>query len=427
MFASRTGWALAPNRFSAALDRHRASGREALDLTESNPTRCGFAYDPALLAALADRRGLAYDPHPRGLRAAREAVCGYYQERGADIDPEQIILTASTSEGYSFIFRLLCDPGDEVLVPAPSYPLFEFLASIQDVKLVSYPLLYDHGWQIDLHGLAEALSPRTRAILVVHPNNPTGSFVKPAAMDVLDALCRERGLALVADEVFLDYPHDGVPRASFASSNVAPPSRRLSRGRPARASGRRDRGPQNARFWRSGVGDAGATGQALTFTLSGISKICALPQMKLAWTVTGGAPELAREALARLEVIADTYLSVSTPVQLALPDFLAQRDEIQQQVKERVAANLAELDKQLAAQKSVRRLEVEGGWYAVLRVPVTRSDEDLAIDLLERHSVIVHPGHFYDFPGEGYLVVSLITPAEVFVEGATRLLTGFQQ
>ncbi len=384
MFASRTGWALAPNRFSAALERHRASGREALDLTESNPTRCGFAYDQSLLSVLADQRGLVYDPHPKGLRAAREAVCGYYRQRGAEIDPEQVILTASTSEGYSFVFRLLCDPGDEVLVPAPSYPLFEFLASIQDVKLVSYPLLYDHGWQIDLHGLAEALSPRTRAILVVHPNNPTGSFVKPAEMDLLDALCRERQVALVADEVFLDYAHDGAARPSFASPR-----------------------------------------QALTFTLSGISKICALPQMKLAWIVAGGAPEPAREALARLEVIADTYLSVGTPVQLALPDFLVQRDEIQRQVKERVAANLAELDRQLAAQKSVRRLEVEGGWYAVLRVPATRSDEELAIALLDEQSVIVHPGHFYDFPAEGYLVVSLITPVDVFADGVKRALGTF--
>jgi len=384
MFASRTGWSLEPNRFSTALERHRASGKKALDLTESNPTRCGFVYDPDLLAALGNARGLAYDPHPKGLRVAREAVCGYYKQRGAEVDPEQVILTASTSEGYSFLFRLLCDPGDEVLVPAPSYPLFEFLAAIQDVKLVSYPLIYDHGWQIDLHCLAEKLTTRTRAILVVHPNNPTGSFVKPAEMDALDALCRERQVALVADEVFLDYAHDGVSRTSFA--------------RPR---------------------------QALTFTLSGVSKICALPQMKLAWIITSGAPELAREAQARLEIIADTYLSVSTPVQLALPDFLVRRDRIQRQVKERVAANLRELDRQLAGQESVRRLDIEGGWYTVLRVPATRSDEDLAIDLLEQYSVIVHPGHFYDFPGEGYLVVSLITLQDVFAEGLKRLLGAF--
>jgi len=385
MFASRTGWPLAPNRFSVALERHRASGREALDLTESNPTRCGFAYDPSLLAALGDARGFAYDPHPKGLCVAREAVCGYYRQHGAEVDPGQVILTASTSEGYSFLFRLLCDPGDEVLVPAPSYPLFEFLAAIQDVKLVSYPLLYDHGWQIDLHSLAEKITPGTRAILVVHPNNPTGSFVKPAEMDALDSLCRERQVALVADEVFLDFAHNGAIRPSLAGLR-----------------------------------------RALTFTLSGISKICALPQMKLAWIAAGGAPELGRDALARLEVIADTYLSVSTPVQLALPEFLAQRDEIQRQVKERVAANLAELDRQLAPDGSVQRLDVEGGWYATLRVPATRPDEDLVIELLEQHSVIVHPGHFYDFLGEGYLVVSVITPVDVFAEGVQRMRVGLR-
>jgi len=408
MFASRTGWPLEPNRFSAALERHRTSGREVLDLTESNPTRCGFTYDALLLAALGDAHGLAYDPHPKGLRVAREAVCGYYRQHGAQVDPEQVILTASTSEGYSFLFRLLCDPQDEVLVPAPSYPLFDFLASIQDVKLLSYPLIYDHGWQIDLHGLSEALTTRTRAILVVHPNNPTGSFVKPAEMDLLDALCRERQLALVADEVFLDYAHDGAVRPTFAE--VAPASRR-----PEARAGR----PRDSRR------DGGATQEALTFTLSGISKICALPQMKLAWIVIGGQPELAREAIARLEVIADTYLSVSTPVQLALPEFLARREAIQRQVKERMAANLAELDRQLAAQQLVQRLEVEGGWYAVLRVPATLSDEELAIALLDEQSVVVHPGHFYDFSGEGHLVMSLITSADVFAEGVKRVLRGF--
>ncbi len=246
MFAFRTGWALAPNRFSAALERHRASGSKAFDLTESNPTRCGFEYDPALLSLLTDQRGFAYDAHPKGLLLAREAVCGYYRQRGAELDPEQIILTASTSEGYSFIFRLLCNPGDELLVPAPSYPLFEFLAAIQDVKLVSYALLYDHGWQIDLHSLEEKLTPRTRAVLVVHPNNPTGSFVKPGEMGILDALCRERGLALVADEVFLDYAHDGVERPSFAEPASA------SRG-PGTRAGRVPSAPE--------VGALGCTGR----------------------------------------------------------------------------------------------------------------------------------------------------------------------
>jgi aspartate/methionine/tyrosine aminotransferase len=369
------------NRFSAALERAKTARKELLDLTESNPTHCGFAYDPALLATLRNPRGLTYDPHPKGLLRAREAVCEYYQQRRAEVDPEQIILTASTSESYSFIFRLLCNPGDEVLVPAPSYPLFEFLASIQDVKLVSYQLIYDHGWQLDFHSLEENLTPRTRAMLVVHPNNPTGSFVKPSEMEALDELCCKRHLAIVADEVFLDYAHDGVDRESSAGAH-----------------------------------------QALTFTLSGISKICALPQMKLAWIVPSGPAELTRQALARLELIADTYLSVSTPVQLALPEFLARRNPIQRQIQERVAANLAELDHQLANHKSVRRLEVEGAWYAVLRVPATRSDEDLAIELLEQHSLVVHPGLFYDFPGEGYLVVSLITATETFGKALKRVV-----
>ena len=382
MFASRTGWALAPNRFSAALERHRAAGREVLDLAESNPTRCGFTYDPALLSLLSVQGGLSYSPHPLGLRSARDSVCSYYRQLGATVVPEQVLLTAGTSEGYSFLFRLLCDPGAEVLVPAPSYPLFEFLASIQDVRLASYPLFYDHGWYFDLHALEAAIGPSTRALLVVHPNNPTGSFVQSREMEALGELCEARGLALVADEVFLDYVHNGPARASFAS-----------------------------------------TRRGLTFTLSGVSKICALPQMKLAWIVTRGAPELTRQALARLEVIADTYLSVSTPGQLALPGFLDGREKIQTQVRDRITANLAELDQQLAAQKLIRRLEIEGGWYAVLRVPILRPDEDLVIALLEQHSVLVHPGHFYDFPGDGYLVVSLITPADAFAEGIRRVLT----
>ena len=408
MFAARTGWPLAPNPFAVAVERHRGAGREVLDLTESNPTRCGFTYDPSVLSSLQNPAGLTYDPHPTGLRAAREAVCDYYRERGAQVDPEQVVLTASTSEAYSFLFRLLCNPEDEVLAPAPSYPLFDFLAAIQDVKLLSYSLLYDHGWQIDLRTIADQLTRRTRAILLVHPNNPTGSFVKAPEIEILQSRCQDRGMALIADEVFLDYAHDDVARQSFA--DVAPAFRR-----PEARAGR----PRDSRR------DGGATQEALTFTLSGISKICALPQMKLAWIVVSGPPELARDALARLEVIADTYLSVSTPVQLALPELLAHREGIQRQVKARVSANLAELDRQLAQQKLVERLDVEGGWYAVLRIPAMAPDEDVAIDLLTRHSVMVHPGHFYDFPGEGNLVVSLITPGEAFEEGVRRVLTRF--
>jgi alanine-synthesizing transaminase len=384
MFSERTNWKLAQNRFTQALEEVRAGGAKILDLTISNPTRAGLRYDEAaILWALASPRALDYDPQPKGLLVARAAVAGYYEvEHGIrDLDPERIVLTTSTSEGYSFVFRLLCNAGDELLVPKPSYPLFEFLADLQDVRLVPYPLIYDHGWQMDFPSLEKAVTERTRGVVVVHPNNPTGSFVSPGEMDSLNAFCRERGLAVIADEVFLDYGLDDQRRASFAEN-----------------------------------------GEVLTFTLSGVSKIAALPQMKVAWVVTSGPRELADAAMARLEVIADTYLSMNAPVQWALPVLLEQRKDIQQQLMERVRGNLAELDRQLAGQGACSRLNVEGGWYAVLRVPVTRSDEELAIELVRQQAVVVHPGHFYDFPGDGFLVLSLITAAEEFKEGMGRVL-----
>jgi aspartate/methionine/tyrosine aminotransferase len=382
MFSRRTDWKLTPNRFTQAVQEVRAAGREILDLTLSNPTQAGIEYDAsAILDSLRDAKALEYDPQPKGLRSARDAVAGYYRERGEQVDRERLVLTTSTSEGYSFIFRLLANPGDEVLVPKPSYPLFDFLAELQDVKLVGYPLLYDHGWQIDWPSLESALNENTRAVVVVHPNNPTGSYVSTGESERLSELCRERGLALIGDEVFLDYALDGSRRTSF-------------------------------------VANAGA----LTFTLSGISKISALPQMKLAWIAVSGPPDEAGAAMERLEVIADTYLSLNAPVQLAAAILLEQRKKIQPQLMQRVQENLAELDRQLAMQKSTARLKVEGGWYAVLRVPVTQSDEELAIRFLRERSVLVHPGHFYDFPRDGYLVISLIAQGKDFREGISRSL-----
>lgn len=382
MFSCRTKWKLAPNRFSVALEKHRAAGREVLDLTASNPTRVGLRYDEqAILRALANVEALEYRPQPKGLKVAREAVAAYYAKRGEAVDPERLVLTTSTSEAYAFVFRLLCDPEDEVLVPAPSYPLFEFLADLQDVRLRPYPLFYDHGWHIDLHALRTAVTPRTRAVMAVHPNNPTGSYLKPADAEQLSRVCAEHGMALVVDEVFLDFSHDGHKRPSFATNDAA-----------------------------------------LTFTLSGLSKIAGLPQMKFAWIAVSGPEQVATDALARLEVIADTYLSMNAPVQLAAPVLFEQRHGFQQPLMARIRANLAELDRQLAARPSCTRLEVEGGWYAVLRVPVTRSDEELAIELLEKTGVLVHPGHFYDFPADGYIVLSLIAPEEEFREGVRRVV-----
>jgi alanine-synthesizing transaminase len=385
-FSRRTDWKLAPNRLTEALLEARAAGREVLDLTLSNPTHAGILYDgDSILKSLADPAALDYDPQPKGMRSAREAVAKYYS-CGADtpvreVDPESLVLTTSTSEGYSYIFRLLANPGDEVLVPKPSYPLFDFLADLQDVKLAPYPLIYDHGWQIDLHALEQAITDHSRAIVVVHPNNPTGSYVSGAEREALNAFCGEHKLALIADEVFLDYAHDGTRRLTFASNH-----------------------------------------DVLTFTLSGLSKISALPQMKVAWIAVCGPEKEVITAMQRLEVIADTYLSMNAPVQLATPVLLDHRKNIQPQLLGRLRSNLEELDRQLARQKICQRLQVEGGWYTVLRVPVTQSDEDLAIDILRKPSVLVHPGHFYDFPADGFLVVSLITPPEIFREGMERVL-----
>ena len=388
MFSERTGWKLAQNRLTETLDAVRRTGARILDLTGSNPTRIGLQYDaPAILNALASPEALDYDPQPKGLRAAREAVAAYYRsDHNCDLDPERIVLTTSTSEGYSFVFRLLSNPGDELLVPKPSYPLFEFLADLQDVKLVPYPLIYDHGWQIDFHSLERAVTARTRAVVVVHPNNPTGSYVKRNELQGLNALCHKHGLALIADEVFLDYRLDDRQDAREKPASLA------------------------------------ANAGVLTFTLSGLSKIAALPQIKVAWLATSGPLDEAAAAMARLEVIADTYLSMNAPVQWAVARLLEQRHSIQRQLLARMHANLAELDRQLAVQKSCELLCVEGGWYAVLRVPVTRPDEELCIELLRRESVLVHPGHFYDFPSDGYLVLSLIGLEEVFREGIGRVL-----
>jgi len=435
MFSERTNWKLAQNRFTQALEEARAGGARILDLTVSNPTRAGLRYDDAaILGALASPRALDYDPQSKGLLAAREAVARYYRERsGADggdiasnasldgnvgVDPERIVLTTSTSEGYSFVFRLLCNAGDELLVPKPSYPLFEFLADLQDVRLVPYPLIYDHGWQMDFPSLERAVTERTKGVVVVHPNNPTGSFVSEGEVTSLNAFCREYGLAVIADEVFLDYglntsgakalPQEGQNRSA---ESAAPPKSRDRNAEPPRTG--------------QGVGPRGSFAgnrEVLTFTLSGLSKIAALPQMKVAWVVTSGPQELAAEAMGRLEVIADTYLSMNAPVQWAVPALLEQREDIQRQLMERVRANLTELDRQLAGQKACSRLNVEGGWYAVLRVPVTRSDEELAIELVREKAVVVHPGHFYDFPGDGYLVLSLIAESGEFAEGIGRVL-----
>jgi alanine-synthesizing transaminase len=402
MFAERTNWNLSPNRLSENLAQHLAAGKRIYDLSASNPTEVGFAYDhETILHAMCNASALTYVPDPKGLLRARQGVAEYYAERGDEVSVEDIILTASTSEAYSFVFRALCNPGDQLLVPAPSYPLFGFLADIHDVTLAHYPLIYDHGWQIDFPSLEKAFTPRTRGIIVVNPNNPTGHFVKAEELAALNAICASRDMALIADEVFLDFAH--------ADSN-----------------GRRELGkPQRPRPGNGRTHSLAVNGGALTFTMSGLSKISGLPQMKAAWLVASGPETLKKQALERIEVIADTYLSMNAPVQLAVPIFLQQRHGFQKQVLTRIRRNVGELDRQLMLRKTCSRLDIEGGWYAVVRVPATRSDDDLAVELLTKKGIYVHPGHFYDFATDGYLIVSLIMPERDFAEGCRQMLSMF--
>jgi alanine-synthesizing transaminase len=380
-FSERTGWDIGESHFSAAIREARASGRRLLDLTVSNPTVCGFEYDSAgILAALGDARGMVYDPDPRGMRSAREAVARYYAGhgagRGAEVDPDAIVLTTSTSEAYSYLFRLLCNAGDDVLVPQPSYPLFDFLADLDDVRLKPYPLFYDFGWWIDFAELERRIGPRTRAIVVVHPNNPTGHATGSAERERLEEICVRHGLALIVDEVFLDYPMGNTELRSFAV------------------------GPH----------------PALTFCLSGLSKIAGLPQMKVGWLVAMGPDRDRVEALGRLEVIADTFLSMNGPAQLALPHWLVGRQGIQEQIRARVRENLA-----TAETAGLEVLRMDGGWSAVLKLGSLGEGESVDEWVLRETGVIVHPGRFYGIAEAGRVVVSLITPLEDFDEGVRKL------
>ena len=386
-FSARTAWDTSETDLALAIAARHESGLPLLDLTASNPTQCGFAYDEAaILSALARRESLVYDPNPRGMLEAREAVAEYYASHRATVDPTQLFLTTSTSEAYSCLFRLLCDPGDEVLIAQPSYPLFDFLAQIENVQLVPYPLFYDHGWHIDSESLRRQITAKTRALALVHPNNPTGHFTKDSERKELEALCAEHGLALIVDEVFLDYGLGSHAGRSFAC------------------------GPH----------------PVLTFVLSGLSKIAALPQMKAAWIAAFGPEPDLRPALDRLEVIADTFLSMNAPIQCALPSWLESRDGLQAQISARTEENLHTLDTLLATQTMISRLEVEAGWYAVLRVPAVEPGEALGVRLVRDHGVSVHPGYFFGFPGDRWLVVSLLTSSDHFYSGIAAICSVFK-
>jgi alanine-synthesizing transaminase len=380
VFSDRTAWNVAVNRIGAAVSDCRRAGRPLLDLTETNPTRVGLPIPAAeILGALGDARGLCYEPTAFGHPEARAAVAAYH---GGAVSPEHVALTASTSEAYGLLFKLLGDSGDCVLAPMPSYPLFDYLARLEGMDVVPYPSRWEgDGWFIDLPVLEERVDARTCAILVVSPNNPTGALIRRQEADRILALCRKRGLALIADEVFTDHVFTDAP---------------------------------------SRVRSLAGRDEALVFVLGGLSKTCLLPQLKAAWIAVSGPAPLVHEAMARLEVMADTYLSVGTPVQLALPRLLALRERIRTPLMARLAANRASLEQALRG-TAVSLYPADGGWSAVLRVPSHPGEEERVLRLLARHDLLVHPGFFFDFPTEAFLVVSLIGPEDDVARGAAIL------
>ena len=385
MFSTRVEWDTPRNRIAEAIEAGRSSGFEMFDLTESNPTRANFEYDEAaVLASLSDRASLVYSPAAFGLQGARETVAGYYADRGFEIPADRIVLTASTSEAYSYLFKLLCEPGDEVLVPRPSYPLFEFLASLESVRVRQYSLVYHDGWFVDFEMLARSISDKTRAVILVNPNNPTGSYLKRSEAERLASICAEHKLAVISDEVFADFAM-GTDSDRVACVATDP-----------------------------------MFGGVLTFSLSGLSKVAGLPQMKLGWIAVGGRSEIAGRALHGLELIADTFLSVGAPVQNALPALLSTTSGLQEQIRSRCESNLKTLAYLMEKVPECHLQRVEGGWYATVQVPRVLPEDEWVLRLLEE-GVVVQPGYFFDFESEAYLVVSLLTEPTVFAEGSRRV------
>lgn len=382
-FSTRTTWDLRPN----AIARRRSErGPIAFDLTEGNPTHAGLGWEAGDLRAALDVRGAErYEPEPRGLAIARNAIVAHHASRGFALDEGSLFLTASTSDSYSWIFKLLADPGDVVLVPRPGYPLFDYLAGMESVAVEHYAMRFDGDWWLDTGAIRERLAaagPRVRAIVVVNPGNPTGAFLSKEETRELASACAEHGVAIVSDEVFSDYAHGADPRRQESLAGLT---------------------------------------NALTFSLSGLSKVAALPQMKLGWLHAGGPARDVAEACARLEVIADTWLPAATPVQLAAPALLAGAPRVQLRILERVRGNVAALRARIAADSPLSVLPVEGGWYAVVRAPSTKSDDERVLELLD-DGVLVQPGYFFDFEQPGHFVVSLLPDPDVFSDGVSRLV-----
>jgi alanine-synthesizing transaminase len=384
MFSRRVDWSIAPNRLTLALRSRRARGEELLDLTRTNPTAAALPYPlDALSAILARHAGAPYDPSPLGLVSARAAVAEHLSScRGHKVDADDVVLTASTSEAYSFLFKLLTDPGDAVAIATPGYPLLEHLAALEHVHLRRFPLRFEKRWELDPADLSVAVDGHTRAIAVVHPNNPTGSYLLEGEQRDVAAIALRSGAAVISDEVFYDY--------RLAAVRVAP--------------------------------SMACCGDVLSFSLGGLSKSAGLPNLKLGWIVVGGPAESRRQAVEALELIADNFLSVGTPIQEALPEILALAPSIQGAIQERIEANLSLVRESVRAVPALQLLPVEGGWSAVVRTPQTQSDEELALELLETKGVLVQPGYFFDFEGNGYFVVSLLTEPAILEEGMRRVV-----
>ncbi len=388
-FSRRTDWHRRQNRLADCLETRRSSGKTIIDLTSSNPTECGFHYPQTpIVDAFSNPELVDYQPDPHGLISARKVVSDYYQTKGQSVDPATIFLTASSSEAYSHIFKLLCNVNDAVLVPQPSYPLFEYLAQINDVHLEYYHLIYDGGWHIDFESMRHTISSSTKAIILVNPHNPTGMFVEPSEYSEIRELAIKHNLAIIVDEVFIDYPFESNP--SFNQSYVTET-------------------------------------QVLTFTLNGLSKMLGLPQMKLGWMIVGGPPKIRQEAVSRMEILCDTFLSVNTPVQLAFPALMNATRDIHQEIARRVKANYTSLRSTIEQSAPVSVLESRGGWYGILKVPNIKSDEQWALDLLEKQGVYVFPGYFFDFGRDTFLVVSLLIEEKEFISGIQSILTFVQK
>ena len=381
-FSNRTRWMTEPNRLARTLAALRKKGIPFLDLTDSNPTRQGFKYlESGILNPFSDSKNLLYDPDPHGLPRTRKAICDYYKTKGISLEPGQIFLTASTSEAYSFIFRLLADPGDLILAPQPSYPLLDYLTDLNDLEVGRYALRYDGAWSIDVGSMQALLKKRPKAVLFVHPNNPTGNYVhEEEKKNLLKFMPPET--ALLADEVFLDFAFE--PKATRVPSFTENSSH-------------------------------------LTFTLAGISKILGLPQMKLSWIVVSGPESLKIQAIERLNIISDTFLSASTPVQNALPRWFEMRPLIQKEILGRVQSNYRSLQETLRSAQTIKLLSQEGGWNAVMEFPSLKSDEDWALFLLEKRRLNLHPGYLFDFPQGSFLIASLLIPPETFQKAASIL------